>query len=34
MFDVILIPFAWLLRQFYFIFHSYGLAIILFALVT
>lgn len=34
MFDIILIPFAWVMRQFYFLFHNYGLAIILFALIT
>ena len=34
MFDIILVPFAWVMRQFYFLFHNYGLAIILFALIT
>ena len=34
LFDIILVPFAWLLLTFYRVFHSYGLAIILFCLVT
>lgn len=33
-FDIIFIPFGWGLRYLYFLFHSYGVAIIVFCLIT
>lgn len=33
-FDIIFIPFGWILRSLYFLLHSYGLAIIVFCLIT
>ena len=34
LFDIVFIPFAWVLRSLYFLLHSYGLAIIVFCLVS
>ncbi len=33
-FNLIFVPFAWLLRALYFLFRSYGMAIIIFCLIT
>lgn len=33
-FDLIFIPFAWVLRELYFLFHSYGVAVIIFCLIS